>query len=136
MTQISNIHVNLLLSIFDQCFQVFCAHHISALTLSLPAHGFLYNGCDFLSGLVEDFIHILSHWVVCAKILVSRLSCLGIGVKRRLILFQEFLFNSNVVVGNAQNSQTIFRLLDCFPFSFLCHYFSHKFILDENQSFH
>ena len=59
----------------------------SFLTSFSSIHRFLNYIRDLLSGLVQHFVHILSHWMLSTEILVGTLGCFGVGVERRLVLF-------------------------------------------------
>jgi hypothetical protein len=83
------------------------AFAVPVLTLG---HCFLNDSCDFLGGLREHLVHILGHWVAFSEVLCCALSCLCVRVQRCLILFEEFLFDSNVMVSDAEDDQAVFRL--------------------------
>ena len=74
--------------------------------------------------------------MVSPKVLVSALGGFGIRVETGLVLLQEFLFNSDIMVSDAQDCQSIFGLLDFQSLSFLSHNFGDEFILDKNESLH
>ena len=80
--------------------------------VSSTDHGLLYDVSDFLSCLTEHLVHVLRHRVVGAKVLMSRLCGLGVRVQRCLILLEELLLDSNVVVGDAEHGEAVLGLLD------------------------
>ena len=73
-------------------------------------HGLLDNRCNFLSGLGQHFVHILSHRVGFSQVFRSTLSCFGVGVEGSLVLLKEFLLDCDVVVGNAEHNHAVFGL--------------------------
>ena len=100
----------------------------------MAAHRLLDNIGDLLGCLIKDLVHVLSHGVLSAKVLVSRLSSFGIRVQTCLILLQELLLDGNIVVSNAQDREAIFWLLDLFVF--LSEDLSDQLILDQNEGLH
>lgn len=112
--------------------------HSALLHLS-AYHGFLDNSCNFLGGLGKHFVHILSHGVAFSQVFRGTLSGFGIRVERSLVLLQEFLLHSDVVVGDAKYNHTVFRLSllgeSTFVFvtlNFGFSYFRYELILDQN----
>lgn len=100
----------------------------------MAAHGLLDNISDLLGRLIKDLVHVLSHGVLSAKVLVSGLSSLGIGVQTCLVLLQEFLLDGDVVVSNAQDCKAVFWLLDLFVL--LSKDLGDQLILDQNEGLH
>ena len=89
-----------------------------------------------LGRLVQHFVHIKGHGVVLAEILEGRLGGLGVRVQGGLVLLQELLLNSYIVVCYAQNRQTVFWFFDLLTFRLLCYDFCHQLVLDQDQRFH
>ena len=74
--------------------------------------------------------------MVGAEIFVSGLGGLSIRVKRCLILLEELLLNSYIVIGNTKHGQSVLRLFDRFPCLLLLDNFGNKLVLDEDQGLH
>ena len=127
-------------SLSDEGLEVICRNG-SFLTSFGPIHGFLNYICNLFSGLVQYFIHILSHGVLSTEVLMGTLGRFRVRVKRSLVLFQELLFHGDIMVSDAQHGKPVFWLLD-FLFSgdlhlsLLRHDFCYELILNQNQSFH
>ena len=73
-------------------------------------HGLLDNCCYFLSSLRQHLVHVLRHRVLLAQVLARRLRSLRIAVQARLILLEEFLLHSDVMVRDAEHDHPVFRL--------------------------
>lgn len=56
-------------------------------SLGALGHGFLDNVCNFLGCLRKHLVHVLGHGVRIAQVLRGALSCLGVRIQRRLVLF-------------------------------------------------
>ena len=94
---------------FDERFKLGHGHALLVTLLAL-GHGLLDDGCDLFGGLCQHLIHILCHWVHVAQVLQGRLCCLRVRVQGGLVLFQELLFDSDVMIGDAKHNQAVFRL--------------------------
>lgn len=96
------------LTLFDERLQLGHRHaaflHQAVLALG---HRFLDYACDFLRCLGEHFVHILGHGVALAQVLGSALGRLGVGVQRGLVLLQELLLDSDIMVRDAQHNQPV-----------------------------
>ena len=66
--------------------------------LSALCHSFLDDVCDFLGGLREDLVHVLSHGVRIAQILRSALRGFGVRVQRRLILHTKVNWRNDLLI--------------------------------------
>ena len=126
--------MNYQLSIAYQGFQVLAGNATLLLLAGGSAHHrLLYDVGDLLGRLAQDLVHVLSHRVLRAKILVARLRRLGIGVERGLVLLEELLLHCDVVVGDAQNGQAVLRLLGV---GLLLAHLRDQLVLDEDQGLH
>ena len=85
-------------------------HSLLVALLSL-GHGLLDDSCDFLSGLREHLVHILSHGVCVAEVLEGGLRGLGVAIQRCLILLEELLLDRDIVIGDAEDDQAVLGLL-------------------------
>lgn len=115
-------------------------------------HGLLDDSCDFLSGLREHLIHILSHGVCVAEVLEGGLRGLGVAIQRCLILLEELLLDRDIVIGDAEDDQAVLglprllgqashRCLLLLRLVWLHHgairrYLANEFVLNQNQGFH
>ena len=126
--------MNYQLSIAYQGFQVVAGKSaLLLLSRGRPHHCLLYDVGDLLGRLTQHLVHVLRHGVLGAKVLVARLSSLGIGVKRGLILLEELLLHRDIVVSDAQNGEAVLRFL---VVGFLLAHFRDQLVLDEDKSLH
>ena len=145
------LEVSLKICLLDERLQLGHWHSFLVAVLSLW-HGLLNDSCDFLSGLREHLIHILSHRVRVAEVLERGLRRLCIAIQRCLILLEELLLDGDIVIGDAENDQAVFRLsrllwqtshrgllllsLIWLHHSAVGRYLADEFVLDQDQSFH
>ena len=72
--------------------------------------------------------------MIGAQVLVGGLRGLRIGVKAGLVLLEELLLDCNVVVGDAEHGQTVFRLLGVG--ALFVSYLGDQLVLDKDERLH
>ena len=95
--------------VLDEALQLGHGHALFVAVLRLR-HSLLDNRGDLFRGLCQHLVHVLCHRVHVAQVFQSRLSCLCVGVERRLVLLEELLLDSDVVVRDAKHNESVFRL--------------------------